>query len=144
MAALLEKKIPPERIYVDKKSGKDFERLQYKKMIKELHKGDLLYVLSIDRLGRNYTEIQEQCRRLTKELGIDICVIDMPLLDTRKGKDLMGTFIADMVLQILSFVAESERNSIKNVKQKALQQLKQEEYTLAVLPYRFRRILNLR
>ena len=92
-------------IYVDKQSGKDFERPRYKKLVKKLKPGDLLYVLSIDRLGRNYVEILEQWRLLTKEKGIDIVVLDMPLLDTRNGKDLLGTFIADLVLQILSFVA---------------------------------------
>ncbi len=106
-------KVPKENIYIDKQSGKDFERPNYKKLVKKLKAGDLLYVLSIDRLGRNYNDIQEQWRILTKEIGIDICVIDMPLLDTRNGKDLMGTFIADLVLQILSFVAQSERENIK-------------------------------
>ncbi len=100
-------------IYTDKQSGKDFDRPNYKKLLKKLKSGDLLYILSIDRLGRNYAEIQNQWRILTKELGIDICVIDMPLLDTRNGKDLMGTFIADLVLQILSFVAQSERENIR-------------------------------
>ena len=95
------------------KSGKSFERPQYKKLVRKLKQGDLLYILSIDRLGRNYLEIQEQWRILTKEKGIDICVIDMPLLDTRNGKDLMGTFIADLVLQILSFVAQNERENIR-------------------------------
>lgn len=102
-----------ENIYMDKQSGKDFNRPEYERMLKKLKKGDLLYVLSIDRLGRNYEEIQNQWRILTKEIGIDICVIDMPLLDTRNGKDLMGTFIADLVLQILSFVAQSERENIR-------------------------------
>lgn len=102
-----------KNIYRDKQSGKDFERPQYKKLIKRLRQGDLLYILSIDRLGRNYEEIQRQWRILTKEIGVDICVIDMPLLDTRQGKDLMGTFIADLVLQILSFVAQSKRENIK-------------------------------
>lgn len=106
-------KVESEKIYVDKQSGKDFERPQYKKLVKKLKEGDLLYILSIDRLGRNYEEIQRQWRLLTKEIGIDICVIDMPLLDTRNGKDLMGTFIADLVLQILSFVAQNERENIK-------------------------------
>lgn len=101
------------KIYVDKQSGKDFERVQYKKLIRVLRNGDLLYVLSIDRLGRNYSEIQRQWQILTKEIGVDICVIDMPLLDTRNGKDLMGTFIADLVLQILSFVAQNERENIR-------------------------------
>ncbi len=96
-------------IYMDKQSGKDFLRPGYLKMLKKMKQGDLLFIMSIDRLGRNYKEVQEQWRILTKEKGIDICVIDMPLLDTRRGKDLMGTFIADLVLQILSFVAESEQ-----------------------------------
>ena len=108
-----EQKIPKDNIYIDKQSGKDFKRPQYKKMIEKLNCGDLLYILSIDRLGRNYEEIQNQWRILTKEKKIDICVIDMPLLDTRNGKDLMGTFIADLVLQILSFVAQSERENIR-------------------------------
>lgn len=102
-----------KNIYTDKKSGKDFERPQYKRLIKKLHAGDLLYILSIDRLGRNYEEIQNQWRILTKEIGVDICVLDMPLLDTRNGKDLIGAFIADLVLQILSFVAQSEREYIR-------------------------------
>ena len=106
------KDIPPGNIYMDKQSGKDFDRPQYKRLVKKLKPGDLLYILSIDRLGRNYEEIQRQWRLLTKEAGVDICVIDMPLLDTRNGKDLMGTFIADLVLQILSFVAQNERENI--------------------------------
>jgi DNA invertase Pin-like site-specific DNA recombinase len=105
--------IPHKNIYIDKQSGKDFDRPNYRELVTELCSGDLLYILSIDRLGRNYNEIQEQWRILTKERGIDIAVIDMPLLDTRKGKDLMGTFIADLVLQILSFVAQSERENIR-------------------------------
>lgn len=113
LIALQDKRVDPKMIFIDKQSGKDFDRPQYKKMTKKLKPGDLLYVLSIDRLGRNYEEIQRQWRVLTKDIGIDICVIDMPLLDTRNGKDLMGTFIADLVLQILSFVAQSERESIK-------------------------------
>lgn len=113
MLAMREKKVPEKNIFVDKQSGKDFNRPQYQKLVKKLKPGDLLYILSIDRLGRNYEEIQRQWRVLTKEIGIDICVIDMPLLDTRNGKDLMGTFIADLVLQILSFVAQSERDNIK-------------------------------
>lgn len=112
--ALVEGKCVAEKnIYMDKQSGKDFERPQYKKLVKRLRSGDLLYIKSIDRLGRNYKEVQEQWRVLTKEMGVDICVIDMPLLDTRTAKDLMGTFIADLVLQILSFVAESERENIR-------------------------------
>lgn len=105
--------IPPNRIFMDKQSGKDFLRPQYKAMIKKFKAGDLLYVLSIDRLGRNYEEIQEQWRLLTKEKQVDICVLDMPLLDTRREKNLLGTFIADLVLQVLSFVAQTERENIR-------------------------------
>ena len=105
--------IPEERIYKDKQSGKDFDRPNYKRLVRKLKKGDLLYILSIDRLGRNYEEIQSQWRYLTREKEVDIAVIDMPLLDTRRGKDLMGTFLADIVLQILSFVAQNERENIR-------------------------------
>ena len=111
--AMAQVAVPEKDIYMDKQSGKDFERPQYKRLVKKLRPGDLLYILSIDRLGRNYEEIQTQWRVLTKEIGVDICVLDMPLLDTRNGKDLMGTFIADLVLQILSFVAQNERESIR-------------------------------
>ena len=96
LLALSERNVDEKNIYRDKQSGKDFERPQYKKLIKRLRQGDLLYILSIDRLGRNYEEIQNQWRILTKEIGAYICVIDMPLLDTRSGMDLMGTFIADL------------------------------------------------
>ncbi|MCI8553369.1 MAG: recombinase family protein [Clostridiales bacterium] len=113
MVALSGKSVPAQNIYIDKQSGKDFHRTQYQKLIKKLRPGDLLYILSIDRLGRSYEEIQQQWRVLTKDIGIHICVIDMPLLDTRQGKDLMGTFIADLVLQILSFVAQNERENIR-------------------------------
>ncbi len=113
LAAMKEAGVAETDIYMDRQSGKDFDRPQYKIMVGKMEKGDLLYILSIDRLGRNYEEIQRQWRILTKEISIDICVIDMPLLDTRNGKDLMGTFIADLVLQILSFVAESERSNIR-------------------------------
>lgn len=113
MIALSEVGVPKKNIYMDKMSGKDFDRPQYQKLLKKLKPGDLLYILSIDRLGRNYEEIQKQWRIITKEKNVDVCVIDMPLLDTRQGKDLMGTFIADLVLQILSFVAQSERENIK-------------------------------
>ena len=99
--AMEEKGIPRANLYMDKQSGKDFCRPQYKKMVRKLRSGDLLYLHSNDRLGRDYREILEQWRLLTKQIGIDICVLDMPLLDTRCGKDLMGTFIADLVLQIL-------------------------------------------
>ncbi len=105
--------VPMSNVFVDKLSGKSFDRPSYKSLVKKLREGDLLYILSIDRLGRNYEEIQDQWRILTKEKRIDIVVIDMPLLDTRQGKDLMGTFIADLVLQILSFVAQNEREKIK-------------------------------
>ena len=111
--ALQSKGVKKSCIYIDKKSGKDFDRPQYKKLIKKLKPGDLLMIQSIDRLGRNYEEGQNQWRFLTKEKEVDICVIDMPLLDTRQGKDLLGTFIADIVLQILSFVAQNEREYIR-------------------------------
>lgn len=113
LVALHGKGVADRCIYMDKQSGKDFHRPQYRRMMKRLRAGDLLYVQSIDRLGRNYAEIRQQWQRLTKEMGVDICVIDMPLLDTRQGKDLMGTFIADLVLQILSFVAQNERENIR-------------------------------
>ena len=105
--------VPESNIFVDKQSGKSFDRPNYKELVTRMQKGDILYILSIDRLGRNYEEIQNQWRILTKEKGIDIVVLDMPLLDTRQGKDLMGTFIADLVLQILSFVAQNEREKIR-------------------------------
>ena len=105
--------IPEKNIYIDKQSGKDFERPQYKKLVRRLKKDDLLYIKSIARLGRNYEEIQNQWRILTKEKGVDIVVLDMPLLDTRRGKDLVGTFLSDIVLQVLSFVAENERTNIR-------------------------------
>lgn len=105
--------IPEKNIFLDKQSGKDFERPQYRRLVKKLKPDDLLYIKSIDRLGRNYEEILEQWRILTKEKGVDIVVLDMPLLDTRRGKDLMGTFLSDIVLQVLSFVAENERTSIR-------------------------------
>ncbi len=113
MLEMADLKIEPDKIYMDKQSGKDFNRPNYIALVERLEEGDLLYVKSIDRLGRNYKEILEQWRILTKEKAVDVVVIDMPLLDTRNGKDLMGTFIADLVLQILSFFAESERENIK-------------------------------
>ena len=112
-AAMEKLEVPKENLYVDKQSGKDFNRPAYKRLLRRLKEGDLLYVKSIDRLGRNYEEIQEQWRILTKEKKIDIVVLDMSLLDTRNGKDLLGTFISDVVLQILSFVAQNERENIK-------------------------------
>lgn len=105
--------VPDSRIYIDKQSGKSFDRPGYKKMVRAMRSGDVLFVLSIDRLGRNYDEILEQWRFLTKEKKIDISIIDMPLLDTRNGKNLMGTFLSDIVLQVLSFVAQNERENIK-------------------------------
>ena len=111
--ALKEVGVELQNIYVDKQSGKDFNRPQYKKMLRKLKKDDPLYIKSIDRLGRNYEEILQQWRILTKEKGVDIVVLDMPLLDTRRGKDLMGTFLSGIVLQVLSFVAENERTNIK-------------------------------
>ena len=106
--------VPPERIYLDKLSGKDFARPQYRKLVRRLKRGDILAVLSIDRLGRNYAEILEQWRLITKERGADVVVLDMPLLDTRKkDRDLTGTLIADIVLQLLSYVAQTERESIR-------------------------------
>ena len=111
--ALREMAVPEGNIFMDKQSGKDFNRPQYKKLIRKLKPDDLLYIKSIDRLGRNYEEIQNQWRVLTKEKKIDIVVLDMPLLDTRRGKDLMGTFLSDIVLQVLSFVAENERTNIR-------------------------------
>ena len=114
LAALREAGVKERNLYRDKLSGKDFERPAYKRMVKKLKAGDLIYVLSIDRLGRYYRDIREQWRILTQEKEVDICVLDMPLLDTRHGRDLMGTFIADLVLQILSFVAQSERENIRS------------------------------
>ena len=113
MDAMSDLKIPTAQIYVDKQSGKDFQRPAYQSLLKKLNHGDLLYIKSIDRLGRNYDDLLNQWRILTKERGVDVVVIDMPLLDTRLNKDLMGTFIADLVLQILSFVSHAERDCIK-------------------------------
>ena len=105
--------ISDENIFTDKQSGKDFDRPQYQELLGVLRQGDVLHVKSIDRLGRNYADVQEQWRVLTKEMGVDVVVVDMPLLDTRLNKDLMGTFIADLVLQILSFVSQNERENIR-------------------------------
>ncbi|MCI9667071.1 MAG: recombinase family protein, partial [Angelakisella sp.] len=113
LIALKKAGVRRKTLYVDKQSGKDFQRPQYQRMLQRLKKDDLLCVKSIDRLGRNYGEILGQWRLLTKEKGVDILVLDMPLLDTRNGKDLMGTFLSDIVLQVLSFVAENERESIR-------------------------------
>ena len=113
LIALREQGVEDRNIFLDKQSGKDFNRPQYKRLLRKLKRDDLLYIKSIDRLGRNYEEIQNQWRVLTKDKGVDICVIDMPLLDTRRGKDLVGTFVSDIVLQVLSFVAENERVNIR-------------------------------
>ena len=113
LIAIRELSIPEQNNFLDRQSGRDFNRPQYRALVGRLERSDLLYIKSIDRLGRNYWEIQQQWRVLTKEIGADICVIDMPLLDTRSGKDLLGSFIADLVLQILSFVAQNERENIR-------------------------------
>ena len=113
MIAMKANSVPEENIFMDKLSGKDFNRPQYRKLVRKLRKGDLLYIKSIDRLGRNYEEIIEQWQYLSKNKGVDIVVIDMPLLDTRRGKDVLGTFLSDIVLQVLSFAAENERENIR-------------------------------
>ena len=124
LIALKEVGTPEKHIYIDKQSGKDFNRPSYQKLLTKLKKGDLLYVKSIDRIGRNYNEIQVQWRVLTKEMEVDVVVIDMPLLDTRVYKDLMGTFIADLVLQVLSFVAENERLNIRKRQEEGIRAAK--------------------
>lgn len=111
--ALTEMGVPENNIYMDKQSGKDFERTQYKRLLRKLNENSVLYIKSIDRLGRNYGELNEQWRIITKEKKSDIVVIDMPLLDTRREKNLLGTFISDVVLALLSYVAENERTNIK-------------------------------
>ena len=122
--ALNEKKVPKKNIYIDKQSGKDFQRPMYHRMLKKLRRDDLIYVKSIDRLGRNYEEILEQWRILTREKKVDIAVLDMPLLDTRRGKDLMGTFLSDIVLQVLSFVAQNERENIRQRQREGIEAAK--------------------
>ena len=111
--ALTEMGVPENNIYMDKQSGQDFERTQYKRLLRKLNENSVLYIKSIDRLGRNYGELNEQWRIITKEKKADIVVIDMPLLDTRREKNLLGTFISDVVLALLSYVAENERTNIK-------------------------------
>ncbi len=113
MIAMREANVPEKNIVVEKMSGADFERPKYIRLTKKMKQNDILYIKSIDRLGRNYAEIQEQWRFLTKEKGVDIVVLDMPILDTRFGKDLLGTFVSDLILQVLSFVAENERTNIR-------------------------------
>ena len=126
LIAMKERGIPSNHIFTDKQSGKDFKRPQYRTLMKRLREGDQLCITSIDRLGRNYEEIQEQWRILTRDKKVDIAVFDMPLLDTRRNKDLLGTFIADLVLQVLSFVAQNERENIKKSRLKELQRQKPE------------------
>lgn len=111
--AMHEMQVSEKNIYVDKQSGKDFNRPMYKRLMRRVKEDDLIYIKSIDRLGRNYEEILEQWKFITKDRKVDICVLDMPLLDTRRGKDLMGTFLADIVLALLSYVAENERVNIR-------------------------------
>ncbi len=113
LIAMSDLEIPKKNLFIEKQSGKDFERPRYKQLVRKLKDGDLLYLSSIDRLGRNYEEIQNQWKILTKEKGVDICVLDMPILDTRTYKDLIGTFVSDLVLQVLSFVSENERDNIR-------------------------------
>ncbi|MCI8599209.1 MAG: recombinase family protein [Lachnospiraceae bacterium] len=122
--ALLEMGVPEKQIYMDKLSGKDFERPQYKKLLRKLDEKSVLYVKAIDRLGRNYVDLNEQWRIITKEKGADIVVIDMPLLDTRREKNLMGTLISDLVLALLSYVAESERINIKQRQEEGIRAAK--------------------
>lgn len=122
--AFLEMGIPKRNIYLDKASGKDFNRPLYKVLLKKLRSNDLLYITSIDRLGRNYKEIMDQWRILTKDMEVDIVVLDMPLLDTRRGKDLMGTFLSDIVLQVLSFVAENDRKNIRQRQKEGIEAAK--------------------
>ena len=111
--AMKEMQVPEENIYIDKQSGKDFNRPQYKRLMKKVKPDDLIYIKSIDRLGRNYGEIQEQWKQITKDKKVDLYVIDMPILDTRREKNLLGTFISDLVLTLLSYVAENERANIR-------------------------------
>lgn len=138
--------IPPKNIYVDKQSGKDFNRPMYRKLLKKLKQSDILYIKSIDRLGRNYDEILEQWQILTKQKGVDIVVLDMPLLDTRKGKDLLGTLIADLVLSLLSYVSENERSEIRQRQKEGIEAAKLKGIRFGrpqkVLPGNFDQIYN--
>ena len=133
MIALRQLAVAEKNIFMDKQSGKDFERPAYKRMLRRMKKDDLLYIKSIDRLGRNYGEILEQWQILTKEKEIDIVVLDMPLLDTRRGKDLIGTFLSDIVLQVLSFVAENERGNIRQRQKEGMDAAKQHGFQLGRL-----------
>lgn len=130
LIALHEVGVPQKNIYMDKQSGKDFNRPQYKKLLKKIKPGDLLYIKSIDRLGRNYEEIQNQWRIITKEKNADIYVIDMPLLDTRRGKDLLGSFISDLVLQTSLLLQKTKEQTSNSDKQKALRLQKLRAYVL--------------
>ena len=116
--------VPRRNVYMDKISGKDFDRPMYKKMVRRLQQNDLVYIKSIDRLGRNYKDVVEQWQYLTRVKKVDIVVLEMPLLDTRRGKDLMGTFLSDIVLQVLSFVAENERSNIKSRQKEGIEAAK--------------------
>lgn len=131
LIALKEMGVPEKQIYMDKQSGKDFNRPQYKRLLRKLDNNSVLFVKSIDRLGRNYADLNEQWRIITKEKGADIVVIDMPILDTRRDKNLLGTFISDIVLALLSYVAENERINIKQRQAEGLLPLKQGELSLA-------------
>ena len=145
--AMTERGVPENNIFIDKQSGKDFKRPQYRKLMKKLRPGDQLCITSIDRLGRNYEEIQEQWRILTREKKVDILVFDMPLLDTRRDKDLIGTLIADIVLQVLSFVAQKERENIRQRQAEGIAAAKARGVrfgrTPAVLPDNFEAVLKM-
>ena len=147
LIAMAARGIPENCIYMDKQSGKDFKRPQYKVLIKKLRPGDQLCITSIDRLGRNYEEIQEQWRILTREKKVDILVFDMPLLDTRRDKDLIGTLIADIVLQVLSFVAQKERENIRQRQAEGIAAAKARGVrfgrTPAVLPDNFEAVVKM-
>ena len=122
--AMQQMEVPEQNIYTDKQSGKDFNRPMYRRLMKKVRPDDVIFIKSIDRLGRNYEEILEQWKVITKEKKVDICVLDMPLLDTRRGKDLMGTFLADIVLALLSYVAENERKNIKSRQREGIEAAK--------------------
>lgn len=124
LIAMRDASVPNRNIYIDKLSGKDFNRPMYQRMIRRLRKDDLVYIKSIDRLGRNYKDVVEQWQYLTRVKQVDIVVLEMPLLDTRRGKDLMGTFLSDIVLQVLSFVAENERSNIKRRQKEGIEAAK--------------------
>ncbi len=147
MIAMSEVQVPEKNIYVEKQSGKDFNRPMYRKLLKRLKANDVLYVKSIDRLGRNYDEVLEQWRILTKQKGVDIVVLDMPLLDTRRGKDLLGTLIADLVLSLLSYVSENERCAIRQRQKEGIEAARRKGVRFGrpqkVLPENFEQIYML-